>query len=100
MKFGLQPNDVIKIKSVFRKYVNIDKVLIYGSRVKGTYKDGSDIDLCLVGIDISLRQITDMLVEIDDLLLPYNVDLCDFNKLKNQELIEHIERVGEVFYNA
>jgi uncharacterized protein len=32
--------------------------------------------------------------EIDDLLLPYKVDLSLFHQIDNPSLIEHIQRVG------
>jgi hypothetical protein len=36
--------------------------------------------------------------EIDDLLLPYKIDLSIFHKIENHQLLEHIKRIGKVFY--
>jgi len=71
---------------------------LYGSRAKGNFKNGSDIDLTLKGDNISLTVLNSIVNQIDDLLLPYSFDLSIFNKITNPDLIEHISRVGLVFY--
>jgi predicted nucleotidyltransferase len=76
----------------------VNKVIIYGSRVKGNYKQGSDIDLTVVGDSLDLQDILKLMVEMDDLFLPYEVDLSDLSKIDNVELIDHIQRVGKLFY--
>lgn len=97
MIFGLGKEVVSQINSIFAKYPLIKRVVIYGSRAKGNYKNGSDIDLTIIGdIDFSLLQRIDN--EIDDLLLPYTVDLSVYSDIQNIELIEHIKRVGKDFY--
>jgi len=98
MKFGLK-NDIIKqVSYVFAKYPQIEKAIIYGSRAKGNYKTGSDIDLSLTGEDLTLSLIHAVELEVDDLLLPYTFDISIFNQISNPDLIEHINRVGLVFY--
>jgi hypothetical protein len=42
--------------------------------------------------------VADILDEVDDLLLPYTLDLSAFEQLNHEQLREHIERVGQVFY--
>jgi predicted nucleotidyltransferase len=49
MKYGLKDDVVKKIINVFSKYPQIEKAVLYGSRAKGNYKNGSDIDLTLFG---------------------------------------------------
>jgi predicted nucleotidyltransferase len=49
MKFGLSNATLEKFHSVFSKYPEIEEVLIYGSRAKGNYREGSDIDITLKG---------------------------------------------------
>jgi len=69
-------------------------VSLYGSRAKGNWRLGSDIDLCLDGDDISLRELDDLESSIDDLLLPWKVDITVRQQIDNPELIAHIDRVG------
>ncbi|MEK6730263.1 MAG: nucleotidyltransferase domain-containing protein, partial [Planctomycetota bacterium] len=99
MKFGLKETTIQKICGVFADYPQVEKAVIYGSRAKGNYKNGSDIDLTLYGgKDLTLNILSKMLREIDDLLLPYTIDLSIFHNLSDPDFIEHIQRVGMVFY--
>jgi predicted nucleotidyltransferase len=97
-QFGLKQDTINQINQIFSTYPEISKAIIYGSRAKGNYKPGSDIDLTLVGDNINHHQLLEILNKIDDLLLPYFCDLSIFNSLNNPNLIEHIERVGITFY--
>lgn len=97
-QFGLKQDTINQINQIFSTYPEISKAIIYGSRTKGNYKPGSDIDLTLVGDNINYHQLLEILNKIDDLLLPYFFDLSIFNSLNNPNLIEHIERVGITFY--
>ena len=45
--FGLPPATLDKLNSVFAQHNAIDSVVIYGSRAKGNYRPGSDIDLTI-----------------------------------------------------
>lgn len=96
--YGLKETDIEKIKSVFANFTEIDKAILYGSRAKGNFRDGSDIDLSLVGKNLDLNKILRIETELDDLLLPYNIDISIFDKIENLELIDHINRVGVIFY--
>ncbi len=87
MKYGLKDNFISTIEEIFKKNNKITKLIIYGSRAKGTYKLGSDIDLAIVG-DISLEELNKIAIELDDLDSPYTFDLCIYNKLKNVVLIK------------
>jgi len=96
--YGLKEIDIEKIKSVFANFTEIDRAILYGSRAKGNFRDGSDIDLSLVGKNLDLNKILRIETELDDLLLPYNIDISIFDKIENLELIDHINRVGVIFY--
>lgn len=98
MSFGLGIETIEKINSVFAKFPEIEKVIIYGSRAKGNYKKGSDIDLTLLGENIDLSLINKIEIQIDELLLPYTLDISIFNQIDNDELLKHIKRVGNPFY--
>ncbi len=97
-RFGLKEATIQKICGVFAKYPQIEQAVIYGSRAKGNYKNGSDIDLTLHGKDLTLDLLYQISTEIDDLLPPYTIDLSIFHDLKDPDLIDHIQRAGIVFY--
>ena len=98
MEYGLTTSAIARIQAVFARYPEVEKAVLYGSRAKGTHKTGSDIDLTLYGEKLALPQLTAIASELDDLLLPYTIDLSIFAMLNNAELREHIGRVGKVFY--
>ena len=98
MRFGLSDTVIKELQDVFRRHANIKKVLIFGSRSKGNYREGSDIDLAVVGNNIDYNQLLSILCEIDDLGLLYSVDLLDYTKKKGTPIGDHIDRVGQVFY--
>lgn len=99
MKYGLKPEVIDHINRVFSGYPDINEAILYGSRAKGTQKSGSDIDLCLKGKNLKLPQLLKIETELDELLLPYKIDLSIFHALDNPDLIDHINRVGVVFYS-
>ena len=84
--------------NVFAKNPKIEKVILYGSRAKGTFKPFSDVDITLVGGDLSTTDLADTINTIDDLLLPYMFDVSLYHKLKSPELIDHINRRGIIVY--
>ncbi len=68
-------------------------MILYGSRAKG-----SDIDLTIVGDALTQSHLLKIANELDDLLLPYKIDLSLMRQIEDEALLEHIRRVGEVFY--
>ncbi len=97
-RFGLKETTINRINTVFSRYPDIEQVVIYGSRAKGNYRNGSDIDLTLIGDALSHAQLNRIETQIDDLLLPYSIDLSLFKHIDNVNLIDHIQRIGIVFY--
>jgi len=98
MKIDLSHTLIDTIKSSLKNEENIKKIILFGSRAKMTSKQGSDIDLALIGEGIDFRQLCRIGVTIDELDLPYEVDIVDYNSITNQELKNHIDRVGvEIF---
>ena len=99
-KSGLPDTVVQKIIEIFRDYPEIDRVILYGSRAKGNWRNGSDIDLCIVAATLNLPKLWDIENRIDDLLLPWKVDLSLWHQIDNPDLLDHIGRVGKVFYRC
>jgi len=71
---------------------------LYGSRAKGNYKVGSDIDLTMQGDGLNFSLLSTIADELDQLPLPYQFDLSIFNNINSPDLVDHIERVGVLFY--
>ncbi len=99
LRHGLPLEVVRKITAVFARYPQVKRATLYGSRAKGNFKRGSDIDLTLHGdADLTLNVTYRILDELDDLLLPYTIDLSIFHMVADPDVIYHIQRVGVSFY--
>lgn len=96
-KLGFKEGDLEIIIAVLKKYPQIEQAIIFGSRAKGTYKPGSDVDIVLKGnVQDITSEISFSLNEVG--LLPYKFNVLDYNSISNQNLIDHINKVGIVFY--
>lgn len=98
MNHGLSDETVARIHGVLARFPDIERAILYGSRAKGNYKPGSDIDLTLCGSALGPDTRAAAACALDDLLLPYTIDLSLFDELRDPELRDHIARVGQVFY--
>lgn len=97
MKFGLSVGSIDKLLSVFMSFSEIEKAIVFGSRSTGGHKEGSDIDIALVGkIDFAL--FLKIKVELSNLNLPYEIDLHNYSRIENPELIKSVDSAGTVLY--
>lgn len=97
-RFGLTEETLQKITGTLSKFPEIDEAIIYGSRAKGNFRPGSDIDLTLKGSQLDLTKLLRIDTALDDLLLPYKFDLSVYEKITDTPFLEHIARVGQSFY--
>jgi predicted nucleotidyltransferase len=98
MSYGLKQRDIDFLLAAFGQFPEIEQVLIFGSRAKGNSKAGSDIDLAVKGANVTDTTITRLRATLNNLPLPYFFDLVDYKTIQNQDLLNHINRVGEVVY--
>lgn len=91
---GLPDVAIDKILDVLEAYSAVKSVLLFGSRAKGDFRPGSDIDLCLEAPGLSLSERLEIETRLDDLMLPWRIDLLVRHEIDNQDLLEHIARVG------
>ena len=99
--FGLRDNDVEQIITLLQQYPEVLEAYIFGSRAKGNYKSGSDVDIALKGEKITYRTVCKINAFLnEETLMPYKFDILNFNDLNNVDLIKHINRIGQKFYEA
>ncbi|MDH4466693.1 MAG: nucleotidyltransferase domain-containing protein [Bacteriovoracaceae bacterium] len=98
IKFGLTQKTLNELNRIFSKQVKIEKVVIYGSRAKGNFKKGSDIDLTVHGNELSIDDLLKLENDLEDLDLPYKIDLSLYHQIENSDLRDHIERIGSLIY--
>jgi predicted nucleotidyltransferase len=97
-KFGLSNQSLNSILSILLKHPQIKDVKIYGSRAIGNFREGSDIDIVLVGEELTTTDLLKIENELDDLLLPYKIDLSLFHQIENQDLVKHIQQFSISIY--
>ena len=97
---GLTESDIALIVDAARRFPGIRQVVLFGSRAKGTHKPGSDVDLAIKGdtldYDAPIR-LAGILNE--ELSLPYFFDVVHYEAIAEQQLTEHIDRVGIVLFH-
>lgn len=98
LRYGLTESVITRMTALFAALPEIERVMLYGSRAKGNFQNGSDIDLVIVGVSVSHSQLLSLENRLDDLLLPYSIDLSLLHQIENRELLDHIQRVGVVLY--
>ena len=95
--FGIYPKSYLEIQSIIEDCFSIMEVVIYGSRAKGNYREGSDIDVTILGTPTK-EDINKLWQDLDNSYIPYKFDITIYNDLKSDSLKEHIDRVGKTFY--
>lgn len=97
--FRLSDSILGDFRKVFSAYPEIEQVLIFGSRAKGTFNEGSDIDLAVFALTLSDQRFTRLWSELDALPLIFKMDVLHWDKLKNERLKNKILREGNIFYH-
>jgi len=101
VNYGLTNRDLAQILAALHQFPQIEEALVFGSRAKGNYKPGSDVDLAVKGKNISYQNVTHLSTRLnEDLPLPYFFDVVHYETLDNPALIDHIDRVGKVLYTV
>ncbi len=86
-----------RLENLFGTLAHLHTVWLFGSRAMGRHQPGSDIDLCLEGPHLSHQDRLRLMAAIDDLLLPWKVDLLLRQELP-PDLLAHLERVGRCIW--
>lgn len=98
VNIGLSESELQQVQRILGLFPHIEEVFLFGSRARGDYKRGSDIDLSVKGEQLTREDIASLLVAFDASLLPYFVDVVRYSSLKNTALKEHIDRFGIPIY--
>lgn len=97
--YGISQRSYALLLNAFRVYPEISKVFLFGSRAKGNYKNGSDIDLAVMGEKLTPALIFQLKCELNERLpIPYYVDVIDYEHLSASDIKAHIDRVGKLIY--
>jgi predicted nucleotidyltransferase len=97
--FGLIDKSLQILLGIFRNYPAISEVKVYGSRAKGTYTERSDLDLVVMD-ELDRKTLGEIWMEINSSDFPLTVDIQVWKDIKNENLKDHIRRVGKIFYQV
>ena len=95
---GLPASVIKQINGVLSTVPELERAVLFGSRAKGSAKPGSDIDLALQGDGLNWRIVGKIYDALDDLLLPYEFSLIQYDAPTAPEVANHIDRVGITLY--
>ncbi len=90
---GLSVHAAEALLRSLRQCPRVEQVWLYGSRAMGRQRPGSDIDLTLMGPQLSHHDRLALMAAVDQLMLPWTVDLSLFTELP-ADLRAHVGRVG------
>ena len=94
MSYGLDDGDLKLIIDILKSNKKISTAILFGSRAKGSFEPGSDIDIAIKGSELNLNSIIELKISLDDLLLPYKFDIVIYDRISEPALLDHINRVG------
>lgn len=87
------------IAAVLSQELKVEQAFIFGSRAKGNFRNGSDVDLALKGEELDFNTISRISYQLnEETTMPYQFDVLNYHAVKEPSLIDHIDRVGIEFY--
>lgn len=99
MKYGLSEETIEEICRILENYPQVKQAVLYGSRARGDYKNGSDIDITLIGGDDLTRDILFRIIDkLEETYLPYTFDLSILHKIDDTDFLHRIKKEGVVLY--
>ncbi|WP_298551027.1 nucleotidyltransferase domain-containing protein [uncultured Parabacteroides sp.] len=98
IRLGLTPGHQAIIDRIFSQYPHVEEAVVFGSRAKGNYKPGSDIDFAIKGSNLTREDLCSLAGAFEASLLPFFVDLLSYSSITNPDLKAHIDRVGVTIY--
>lgn len=96
--YGLSEKNITELRGILASFPHIETAIIFGSRARGDYRRGSDIDLSLKGKDLTFTDIAWLDAKLEDSYIPYFFDTNIYSTLRNKELQANIDRDGKVIY--
>jgi type I restriction enzyme S subunit len=99
MKYGLSQKQIEEIQSILSKYEEIEKAVVFGSRAIDTFKEASDVDIAIKGVNVTFKTVAKLKYELEEeTYIPFFFDVVAYNSIKSNELIEHIDTKGKILY--
>ncbi len=94
--WGIPKPLLSSIIEVIKRRIKVKQLILFGSRAKGNFRNGSDVDIAIVGDFLRYEELNKVRVDLSELNLPFDIDLLDYDSITDKDLIEHITRIGIV----
>lgn len=98
MNSGLSSDELNGLCRVLQGFPSVQEAILFGSRAKGTFREGSDVDLAVKGCSDSAVILLSAALN-EETTLPYFFDVVAHEKISSQDLLEHIARVGVTIFS-
>lgn len=100
-RFGLRESDMVAITQVLRDNPVVEQAVLFGSRAKGNYRNGSDVDIAIKGANITYRDVIHIQYVLnEETLMPYRFDVLHYEQVAHEPIGAHIQRVGAILYDS
>ena len=99
MTDGLERQDREIIIDILSSNEKVERAVLYGSRVLGTFRPASDIDIALFGDSLTFSDIAQLAYTLEETTIPQKIDLLLYNTLMNHDLRNHIAESGVEWFN-
>jgi predicted nucleotidyltransferase len=96
--YGINEISWQSILRVLSQSPSVEKAVLFGSRAKGNFTAGSDIDIAVYGNRFTFEDFLLLKVRFEELGLLNKVDLVIYANIRNPEFTDHIQRVGIMIY--
>lgn len=98
-QFGITEMSYELLLDALSVFPEIEKATIFGSRAKGNFKQGSDIDIAIFGEKCTAVVAMNLSSKLNEQSpIPYKVDVVNYSSIDEPDLKDHIDRVGLSFY--
>lgn len=97
---GLKEKEIRFIVESLQRFPEVEQAFLFGSRAKESHKAGSDVDIAIKGDSLTEKTISALrLILNEESVLPYQFDILNYNTIKSEKLLGHINRVGITIYS-
>ncbi|MEJ6949641.1 nucleotidyltransferase domain-containing protein [Natronospora cellulosivora (SeqCode)] len=98
-KFGISEDIFRKIVGTIEKFPSIEQVYVFGSRARGDFSKGSDLDLALSGENITSKEVNLLQDALDNLNTIISIDIVNIDEIEKEKLSNNIKKEGVLIYD-
>ena len=96
---GLSEAELEVLRGVFARFPQIEEVMLFGSRARGSHRTSSDVDLAIKGKNITIDTLAKLRYILEEEAnLPYFFDVVVYDGVGNEKLKRVIDVSGTNIY--